>query len=146
MTDQYRKCLEKGLEYQDFVCELLISELGIPVTMYASKKWQIQGENRQGLEIKFDDRYETTGNIYIEVAEKADANNLNYVRSGIYRDDNTWLFCIGNYSELYIFGKKHLVLMHQRGNFKEVKTPTSIGFLLDKESAEKYCLKHINID
>jgi hypothetical protein len=146
MTEQYAQCLEKGLQYQDFVTDVLISELGISLSTYNSKKYQYtKGENKQGFEIKFDDKYKETGNIYIEVAEKSNPENLQYVKSGIYRNDNTWLYLIGNYNEIFIFSKKHLKLMHNKKKYKEVKTLTSQGFLIPKDDCLKYCVYKIKI-
>ena len=68
----YRDSLEKGLEYQDYVCKLLLSELAIPLSVMSSRKYQLSvGENLQGIEIKFDDKLKQTGNIYIEISEKS---------------------------------------------------------------------------
>lgn len=143
--DYYNECLEKGLEYQDFVTTVLMNEIGIALSSLSSKKFQYSiGENLQGIEIKFDDMYSKTGNLYIEVKEKANPKNIEYVNSGIYRNDNSWLYLIGNYNEIFIFGKSHLKLMYETSKYKEVKKPTSIGFLLNKHDAEKYCLKKIN--
>jgi hypothetical protein len=140
----YNEKLQEGLEYQDFITDLLINELGISLSSYSSKKFQNSiGENRQGFEIKFDNRMIDTGNIYIEVKEKANPDNANYVDSGIFRNDNTWLYLIGNYESVYIFGKKHLILMHEKNTYKQVTTSTSIGFLLPVTDAEKYCLKKL---
>jgi hypothetical protein len=142
--EYYNEKLQQGLEYQDFITDLLIGELGISLSSYSSKKFQNSiGENRQGFEIKFDNRMNDTGNIYIEVKEKANPNNTNYVDSGIFRNDNTWLYLIGNYNLVYIFGKKHLVLMYESNKYKEVKINTSIGFLIPVADAEKYCLKKL---
>ena len=144
MTQNYKECLEKGLEYQDFVTELLINELGVSLSVYSSKKFQYEkGENKQGFEIKFDDKFKQTGNIYIEISEKSNPNNLNYINSGIYRNDNTWLYLIGNYKTIYIFSKNHLCLMHESNIYKLVQTPTSNGFLIPKKECEKYCVKKI---
>lgn len=141
----YNECLEKGLEYQDFVTGVLLKEVGIPLSSLSSKQYQYSvGENLQGIEIKFDDLYKDTGNLYIEVKEKAHPNNPKYVNSGIYRNDNSWIYLIGNYEEIFIFGKSHLRLMYEKANYKEIIKPTSIGFLLNKEDAKKYCLKKIN--
>lgn len=146
----YKECLQKGLEFQDFVSSLLLKELGLPLTAFNSKKYQYSlGENAQGIEIKFDDKYKATGNIYIETHEKADPERDNYTESGIYRNDNSWLYLIGNYSEVFIFSKKILHLLdsanQDRKQFKQVQTKTSIGFLLPKSDAEKYCAKKITI-
>ena len=86
-----------------------------------------------------------TGNIYIEVKEKAHPDNANYVDSGIFRNDNTWLYLIGNYTTVYIFGKSLLKLMYKSGKYKEVQISTSIGFLLPVEVADKYCLRKISV-
>jgi len=146
MTENYKKCLNKGLEYQDFVSDILINDLGISLTSYSSKSYQIvKGENRQGFEIKFDDRFKETGNLYIEIMEKSHPDNINYVNSGIYRNDNTWLYLIGDYENIFIFGKKHLQLMHTSNKYKIVTTPTSIGFLVSLQEAERYCLKRIEL-
>lgn len=147
LTEYYQDMLEKGLEFQDFVMTKLIEKLGINLTQYSSKKYQYtMGENKQGIEIKFDDRYETTGNVYIEIAEKSNGNNERFIDSGIYRKDNTWLYIIGNYKILYIFSKKYLVYLHKKNIFRQVEIPTSKGFLIDKDNAEKYSIHIINIE
>jgi hypothetical protein len=146
MTDNYKEMLHKGIEYQDFVTDVLIKELGIALSSYGSAKYQYtKGENKQGFEIKFDDKYKDTGNIYIEIAEKSNKLNNNFVSSGIFRNDNTWLWITGNYVEIYIFSKKHLKLMFNTNKFRNVVTDTSKGFLINKEHAEKYCIKKIII-
>ena len=146
MTENYKEMLQKGLEYQDFVTDVLINELGIALSSYGSTKYQYtKGENKQGFEIKFDDKYKDTGNIYIEIAEKSNAVNLNFVNSGIFRNDNTWLYLIGNYNEIFIFSKNHLKLMYESKKYKEVETATSKGILINKINAEKYCIKKIVI-
>lgn len=146
MTEYYKECLEKGLKYQDFITEILLIELGICLSSYASKKYQqCKGENIQGFEIKFDDKFKETGNIYIEVKEKSNSNNENYVKSGIYRNDNTWLYLIGNYNTLYIFSKSHLKLMHEKKKYEEKIIPTSKGFIIPEIDCDKYCIKKINI-
>lgn len=147
MTDYYKEKLEQGLQYQDFIMDLLIKELGITLSNYSSKKYQYNiGENKQGIEIKNDDKFKTTGNIYIETAEKSNADNISYVASGIYRSDNTWLYVIGDYELVYIFSKKYLVKLHEAKQFREVTTPTSKGMLLDKNNSEKYCIKKIEVE
>ncbi len=146
MTEYYKDMLEKGLQYQDFVTSLLLKEIALPISTYSSKKYQIShGENAQGVEIKFDDKMCETGNVYIEVSEKSNANNTSYVPSGIYRLDNTWLYVIGDYSVVYIFAKKFLILMHKTGKYRTVKIPTSQGFLIDCDDTSKYCIKKIEV-
>ena len=146
MTDNYKLMLEKGLQFQDFITDILIKELGILLSTYSSQKYQnLKGENKQGFEIKFDDKYKDTGNVYIEVAEKSNPLNENFISSGIYRNDNTWLYLIGDYKEIFIFSKKHLKLMYESKKYKEVIISTSKGMLIKKEDTEKYCIKKITI-
>lgn len=147
MNEYYKQSLEKGLNYQDFVVEKLY-EIGLPIISYSSKKYQCMlGENKCGFEIKFDDKIKETGNIYIETNEKSDPANKEYVSSGIYRNDNTWLYIIGNYEKIYIFPKKYLIMFHEKLKFKEVQTPTSKGFLIPAKHAEElYSIKTINCD
>lgn len=141
VTEYYKEKLEQGLEYQDFVAVELIEQLGIPLSFFGSRKYQYnKGENKQGIEIKYDDRLKETGNLYIEVAEKANPNNKQYVESGILRKDNTWLYLIGDYTDIYILDIKMLRRMHLSNKYKYVKTPTSKGFLLNRKIAEEWAI------
>lgn len=147
MTEYYKNKLEQGLEYQDFIAELLMKEIGLSLTNFSSRRYQLRGENMQGVEIKNDDRMKDTGNLYIEIQEKADAKNKRFVNSGIFRNDNTWLYIIGNYEVAYIFSKKFLQLIYKDGkcSYRKVDIPTSKGFLIPVSEAEKYCAKKIII-
>lgn len=80
-SEYYAERFQAGLEYQDFIADLLFKELFIPLSSYQSRKYQLKGENKQGIEIKFDDKYKTTGNLFIEMEEKSDPGNVNYVPS-----------------------------------------------------------------
>jgi hypothetical protein len=141
MTPYYAQKLEEGLAYQDYVIELLY-EAGLPVISYASKKYQhTVGENRAGLEIKNDQMFRKTGNLYIETAEKSNANNAEYVPSGIFRNDNTWLYLIGDAQEVFVLSKKQLRLVKDK--YKQATTPTSKGFLLPVEEARRFLAVNI---
>jgi len=143
MNDYYKNMLQKGLHYQDFVVEELY-KIGLPIISYSSKEYQAMiGENKAGFEIKLDQKFRETGNIYIEYEEKSDASKLNYVKSGILRNDNTWLYIIGDYTEIFIFSKKQLIMLLASDKIKKVITPTSKGMLLDVKTSEKYCIKKI---
>lgn len=150
MTEEYETKLEKGLKFQDYVVEKLY-DIGLPIISYSSKKYQVMvGENKCGFEIKFDDCMKNTGNIYIEIAEKSNANNLNYVDSGIFRTDNTWLYIIGDYNKLFIFDKRLLKRVFNNKYYKNfngryVETATSKGFLIPVKYAIKIlAIKIIN--
>jgi len=147
MTPYYKECFEKGLEYQDFVADMLADKYSILLTSYSSERYQLAvGENRQGIEIKFDDQFKNTGNLYIEFAEKRNGDNEKYVDSGIMREDNSWLYLIGDYNNIYIFGINFLKRMYISKKYKEVETPTSKGFLINKETADKWATNIIKIE
>lgn len=141
--DYYKAQLEDGKLYQDFVVDACLTLLGLVIQPYSSRAYQMAiGESRTGAEIKHDKKYAKTGNLWIELAEKATQRIGPYVESGINRDDNTWLFIIGDYDTIYIFGKKFLKALADSGRYKliENKTGTSVGFLLRKADAEKYAI------
>ena len=153
MTDYYKEKLEAGLEYQDFVVDKLRKyDPAFIVNAYSSKKWQQEkGESSSGLEIKHDMLMKKTGNIYIEVAEKSNPDNVDYVPSGIYRDDNTIFYLIGDYEQAFLFSKYQLQRLyecessHKSRNIKKVQTPTSKGFLYPIEDALRgYCIYKYN--
>jgi hypothetical protein len=157
MTDEeYKKYREEqmkeGQEYQDFVCQQLLFKLGFPIVQYCSKKYQYEvGESACGFEIKHDKRLKETGNLYIEIAEKSKPSNEEYISSGIYRDDNSWLYLIGNYEKIYIFGKRHLRKIYEdpkrEKTLKRIEIPTSKGFLLSAKFAEEsLCIKLIEFN
>ena len=124
--------LEETLQFQDFVTRALFYNLGWSINILASRKSNIEiGESLAGVEIKNDKKMAETGNIYIELEEKACTGN--FVTSGINRHDNTLIWAIGDYKKLYIFVKKHLKFLcdnYQRFNFKRVETETSKGILI----------------
>lgn len=140
-TDQ----LESGLEYQDFVSDTLC-QYGIVITNYVSKKYQCStGENKIGIEIKYDKKFRETQNLYIEIKEKSNPDNATYIQSGIDRNDNTWLYAIGDYKTIYIFSKNILQQLSGEYNKIENSTKTSMGFLLPICEAEKYSAKIIKL-
>jgi hypothetical protein len=102
-----------------------------------------------GVEIKYDMKYAETGNIYIEVGEKSEPRMGEYFASGIYRNDNTFLYWTGDYNEAYLFAKKHLINIHKQKKYlkfiNDNSTKTSCGFLLNKYMAQSYCVQFFNL-
>jgi hypothetical protein len=127
----------------------MIQNYGIVLSIFSSKKYQHEiGESMQGIEIKYDIKSTETGNIYIEIGEKAEPREGEYYPSGIYANDNSWLYFIGNYEILYVFSKKQLqTIFAKKFYYRRIEhneTKTSEGYLLNKEQAEKYCILKIN--
>jgi|TARA_Y100000034_G_scaffold6889_1_gene7611 hypothetical protein len=136
-TTIYQPQLEKAHAYQDFVARRLLDE-GIVLVGYQSRQAQFDiGENALGLEIKCDDKLAKLGNVYIEIQEKSDPSNAEYVASGIHRPDNSWLYGIGDYHEFFIFSKRTLRLAEKHGKFRLVENEwkTSRGFLIPRLQA-----------
>ena len=150
--------LNIGQEYQDFIVEQSAKELGITISIFQSKKYQFaRGESLQGVEIKYDARstgdctyYEctATNNVAIEIAEKTNANNYTYCPSGIYRDDNSWLYIVGNYDCAWIFAKTTLILLHKAATkpYRINELPTLKSMLLPISHADKYCAKKLTFN
>ena len=137
----YKNKLESGQLYQDFVVDCCWELLGLAVVQYSSKVYQqLKGESRTGVEIKHDEKFASTGNLYIEVGEKAMFRGGDFTDSGIERGDNTWLYVIGNYDTIFIFSKSLLKAMYRSGRYRvfEISMGTSRGFLVPKADAEKY--------
>jgi len=138
---------QSGLEFQDFVCELLREELGIVITNYQSRRFQFGvGENRQGVEIKLDRDILQSNNVSIEVAEKTRADNPYYAPSGIYRRDNSWLYIQGNWEIVFIFSKNVLRLLHESGRYKTDALPTLKRFLLPVGDARRFAAKVVEVN
>lgn len=137
---------EQGLEFQDFVIDVLCRELGLVVSNYSSRRWQFEaGENKQGIEIKLDNRMLETGNVSIEIGEKSRVSRNYYVPSGIMRDDNSWLYIQGNYELLFIFAKRILVQLYRAKRYPVYELPTIRKFHMPLADAEKYAAKLIDL-
>lgn len=139
----YARKLQIGLEFQDTVTKALYQR-GIVVVGFSSRRFQIEeGENMLGAEIKRDDKFRTTGQLYIETAEKSHPDNIEFIPSGIHRKDNSWLFVIGDEKTVYIFLTKYLQMLEPRYEKKAI--PTSKGFVMPIAEAEKYCIRRIEL-
>ena len=149
--------LQKGHEFQDFVC-MELAKRGIILQNIQSRKYQYAiGENLQGFEIKYDARCtgcpkdpkkgKPTGRLSIEIAEKSDAANPEYVKSGIYAKSNSWLYIQGNYNGIWIFSTKHLRMLHERKKEHEIYSlPTIVKYYIPLDYADKICLIRIDFD
>jgi hypothetical protein len=140
----YADKLEEGLQFQDVVTKALYQR-GIVVIGYASRRFQNEeGENMLGAEIKRDGKFRDTGNLYIETAEKSHPDRPFFTSSGVFRNDNSWLFVIGDEETIWIFSTKYLQMLSDRYRFTE--GPTSKGFLMPIAEADKYCIRKIELD
>tara|TARA_R110000787_G_scaffold171757_1_gene284438 strand:+ start:317 stop:748 length:432 start_codon:yes stop_codon:yes gene_type:complete len=128
------RTLELGRQFQDTIL-FDLNKRGISFSNYTSKKFQYEvGENTAGIEIKHDMQFRTTGNLFIEIETKT--KNNNWIKSGIFRDDNSWLFLIGDEKKYWIFGKKSLQRILTDSNLNPVLTSDSKGYLLPIKQAD----------
>lgn len=144
--ENYRKpMIELGLQYQDFIMERM-HLIGIVLQPFCSKAAQRKGENLFGLEIKRDGKFRKTENLYIEVAEKARPRAGDYVPSGIFRSDNTWLYGIGDELTFFVFAKSTLrnaFAARIKLGYAEKSTPTSKGFVIPVAEANRFLARKI---
>lgn len=135
----YEHQLEDALMFQDFVTDRFY-ERGLVVVTYASKEYQHKvGENKIGIEIKYDHRFRETGNLFIETAEKSHPSLEHYSPSGIYREDNSWLYAIGDKGLLFLFAKRRLQEIEH--HYQHAEIPTARGFKLPLQDAKRYALQ-----
>ena len=129
---------QEGLEFQDFVCDQL-ARRHVILQNLSSKKYQYDvGENLQGFEIKLDRRCSDTMRLSIEVAEKSIASMRTWTPSGIFRNDNSWLYIQGNYDLIFVFAKSLLLGIHKSGRYELKEEPTLRSFYLPFHDARKY--------
>lgn len=142
--EAYRQTqIKDGLLFQDFVVDIAW-QAGLVIAQYASKTYQLKvGESRNGIEIKHDKLRKKTGNLCIEIAEKARPRPGDYFPSGIMREDH-WIYAIGDYDIVYFFPTKFLRALKDLTNgggihrYRRYQTQTSQGFLLPEQDGEKY--------
>ena len=146
MTPYYKKQLERGLQYQDFVYEILARH-GLMTVAYGSKLFQQRlGENKARMEIKFDDWYARSRRLWIERWEKSDPKRSDYVASGIQRDCVEYV--IGDYDEFFRFATNTLRLLWQTGRYNEIENrlKTSKGFYLVRDEAVRFSIQTITVE
>lgn len=136
MNERYSRDLERGRTFQDHVAELFAG-IGLPLTVFSAVENQVKrGESLQGIEIKLDERFKETGNLFIETEERSHPH-AEWHRS-FFSQSNIWAIAIGDYAQIYVLSVRLLKMIRHR--YKAVETETSKGFLLPLEDAEKYSI------
>lgn len=139
--EYYQKCLFRGELFQDFAVDALHRLLNLGIYVYESKKFQIsKGESVQGFEFKYDSYFHTSKRLWIELQERKYTWNP-YVPGGILKENNTWMYCIGDEAIFYVIPVRHL--RDYRDKYKpedrENDRRTSIGYFLPILNAEGMC-------
>jgi len=129
---RYLRDLGRGVIFEDHVCRELY-RAGIPLQVFRSRDGQkLWGESTLGLEVKLDENFRDTGNLFIETEERPTTSH-EWKEAGIYSVPPPWLYCIGDFFTLYLFATSFLRIAHERSRqFRRVenKTETGRGFLL----------------
>lgn len=104
---------EIGEKYQDYIQDWFAQKEGIFLCNYGSRYYQMnKGENSFGMEIKHDEHYWETGNVFIEF-EAVNKVGDKFIEGGIKKKDNAWLYLIGDESNAFIFAKCQLVSIYE---------------------------------
>lgn len=123
--------------------ERQLARRGVNLGLYYGRDQQYtQGENDLGIEIKRDIKSRETGNLYIEYAERLNQDG-EWVSSGIFKDDNSNYFLIGDIDEYWIFKRNDLedlykAIVNNGGRLhngcKKVEAigGTSLGYIIPK--------------
>ena len=134
--ENYQKLLKESEEFVKYWMGIIQRKMCLRLTPVDSENLQkaVLCDTQEGFEFKYDRIFKETGNFWIEIGEKRDPTQKKYVPSGILRKDNSWMYCIGNYDELFFFPKRTLIRMYNSGavKIKENHEKTSMGFLLDR--------------
>lgn len=133
--------------------ESLFASRGIELGLYYGKDDQYnQGETKLGIEIKRDIKSKETGNLYIEYAERLNSYG-EWVDSGIFKEDNTRYFLIGDIDKFWILDKLDLIdLYHEISQsefnrlengcrFVKAGRGTSLGYIIPKDVVNQICIE-----
>lgn len=139
---------QRANEFEEFIYDHYIKARGISLAHYVSKKGQYErGENRQGYEIKNDQLFRNTNNLFISVKRVYNySNNQVEHPSGIYRETETkqMFYVIGDKNNFWEIPTRQLIMYHEVNN-PELKSGfknnngTDWGFLLPVKEANRIC-------
>lgn len=138
--ETYDANLDDAQKFEDYV-ERKLYDRGLPIGVHRSRCFQFAyGESRAGVEIKYDRKYQQTGNLFVETAERHH-KDVEMKPAGIY--GKGWLLAIGDYHRLWLFGMttlKHLHTATVEGapRYQRRVTSTAEGFLLSVTEADKF--------
>jgi hypothetical protein len=135
--DHYTAKLAEGAAFEFYIYEQFLDRVGIEIVKLPRGQHNL-GENYEGIEVKYDAKMHSTGNVYVEVAEKSHPSKPSYFPSGVMRADNTHLVCIGNYKEAFLFGKAQLVALVNERPYRYVQKSTSLGYLMPLAEAREH--------
>ena len=141
-TQTTEQKFKRGITFESYLSDWFQKEKGISLSTYHAEKEQQIGENRQGIEIKNDQLYKETGNLFISVKREYPGYNGSLtIDWGAFKKDNTWLYVIGDKSKHWVFLRKTLQRYYtiKQPELKRsiIKNGFEFGFLLPCNEADK---------
>ena len=129
-------------EFEEKIYDYFNDEWNLPLSHFVSKEGQYKrGENRQGFEIKNDQRYSQTGNLYISTKR---VYNVAEYPSGIYRTTKTKqrFYVIGDENKFWVIATRHLRQYYEKYTPNLIKgftynDGTEYGYLLPVNKADE---------
>lgn len=135
--DHYQAKLAEGMAFEFYIYEQFLDRVGIEIVKLPGGHHNF-GENYEGIEVKYDAKMHSTGNVYLEVAEKSRPGKPKFYPSGVMRADNSHFYLIGNYREAFLFGKAQLVALVNERPYRYVQKATSLGYLMPLAEARTH--------
>lgn len=149
--ERYQRDLAIGLAYEEHVYAVFraLGEVLHPCRTIVEQC--SVGENRERCEIKKDQRFRETGNLFVETDERPDVRSR-WARAGIYHYAQPRWFAIGDERTIRLFVAATLraLLPPALGDvfcgFRKAITPTAAGYLLPVRAADRKCQARLEID
>jgi len=137
----------KEKSFESWIEKYIKERYGKSLGVHYSKTDQLDiGESDSKTEIKHNHKYSKTGNLFIEIDKLT--KHGEWIKSGIYREDNSRWYLIGDRNKFWLFKKE--ILKKEFGNNHYSKIPgylpgfafpTSHGYLLPIEKANQIAKK-----
>ncbi len=137
---RYVTDLKRGLRFEAHVARLFADHMKLKLENWPNAGPRERGENPQGVEIKLDERFRQTGNLFIEYEERSNLASAWHNAGIVEPGRHVWALAIGDYESVYVFGIRPLCYLFAEGGHKYVETATSKGFLLPLADAERHAL------
>ena len=150
MRFDYYTRLKEGEEFEKYWCEVIKRKICLNLTRVCSRENQTKNlcDTQEGFEFKYDKKMVETGNLWIEVAQKMEPSDSeeDYMPSSLKRKDNSWMYCIGDYTILFFIPKRTLLNAYESGKWEVIEnnTKTSKGFLISKLQAQMFSVLELS--
>lgn len=134
MRFDYDDCLKEAKRFEQFWCEVIEYKIHLSLTIIQAKENQAKFlcDTKEGFEFKHNTGMERYNGVFIEVSQKMDKDDKDFIPSSISKRDNSWMYCIGDFTKLYFVPKKALVTECESNKYeiKPNREGTAIGFRL----------------